>query len=472
MALRLAATTLWAAQAWVDGRWQQGVLLNLGIDGHWAKVAIGQPAPPGAQVLPGPALPGMVNAHSHAFQRAFAGLAERRSAAQDDFWGWRERMYAVAQRISAEQLQAVATQLYSELLQGGYTHVCEFHYLHHPPDVGPDPATSTDPLTMARALVAAARATGIGLTLLPVLYERAGFDAPRLRPEQRRFDADVDAVLAMRQGLRGLDVPLLNVGTAIHSLRAAAPASIARLVAALDHDGAPIHIHIAEQTAEVDACLAATGRRPLEWLCQEVPLDARWQLVHATHATPAEIDTVAASGAGVVLCPGTEANLGDGLADLPRWLAQRVPLALGSDSQVCRAWPAELRLLEYGQRLALRQRNVAAAPELGLDSSAQRLFNRTLAGGAASAGFDAWGLVAGARADLLVLDPRSVLGVPAPQRLDALVFASDVPRWREVWVAGRRVLANGAWPGQVTAAEDFVRAMSALWPDQAAPGPA
>ena len=455
---------LWVAQAWVAGGWQPNVLLTLGRDGHWSSVLPGQAAPPGARVLPGPALPGMVNAHSHAFQRAFAGLAERRSAATDDFWGWRERMYGVALRISPAQLQAVATQLYAELLQGGYTQVCEFHYLHHAPDGLP----YAEPLVMAQALIAAAQATGIGLTLLPVLYERAGFDASVLRTEQRRFAADVDAVLRMRQGLRALShaaaAPQVTVGTAIHSLRAAAPASIARLIAALELDDAPIHIHIAEQTAEVDACLAATGCRPIEWLCREVPLDARWQLVHATHATPAEIDAVAATGAGVVLCPSTEANLGDGLADLPRWLAQRVPLAIGSDSQVGRSWPAELRLLEYGQRLALRQRNVASAPELGLESSAQRLFNRAQAGGAAAAGFDAWGLADGARADLLVLDPRCVPGVPAPSSLDALVFASDSPSWREVWVAGRLVMVDGAAQASPTIADEFGAAMAMLWP--------
>ena len=455
---------LWATQAWVAGKWQPDVLLSVGPDGHWSSVLSGQAAPPGARVLPGPALPGMVNAHSHAFQRAFAGLAERRSAATDDFWGWRERMYGVALRISPAQLQAVATQLYAELLQGGYTQVCEFHYLHHAPDGQP----YAEPLVMAQALIAAAQATGIGLTLLPVLYERAGFDASVLRTEQRRFAADVDAVLTMRQGLRALShaagAAQFKVGTAIHSLRAAAPASIARLIAALEHDDAPIHIHIAEQTAEVDACLAATGCRPIEWLCRELALDSRWQLIHAIHATPAEIDAVAATGAGVVLCPSTEANLGDGLADLSRWLAQRVPLAIGSDSQVGRSWPAELRLLEYGQRLALRQRNVASAPELGLESSAQRLFNRAQAGGAAAAGFDAWGLADGARADLLVLDPRCVPGVPAPSSLDALVFASDSPSWREVWVAGRLVLVDGAAQASPTIADEFGAAMAMLWP--------
>ncbi len=458
-----AATTLWAARAWVDGRWQDDVLLRTGDDGHWASVQTGRPAPPEAQVLPGPALPGMVNAHSHAFQRAFAGLAERRSGGHDDFWGWRERMYAVALRVSPEQLQALATRLYVELLQGGYTQVCEFHYLHHDRDGRP----YADALTMAQALVAAARASGIGLTLLPALYQRAGFDAAGLLPEQRRFATDVESLLAMRQSLRGLAAPALRVGVAIHSLRAATPTAIAALAAALQGDDAPIHIHIAEQRAEVDACLAATGSRPIEWLCQALPLDRRWQLVHATHATPAEIEAVAACGAGVVLCPATEANLGDGLADLPRWLAQEVPLALGSDSQVCRNWPAELRLLEYGQRLTLRQRNVAAAPRLGQDATAQRLFNRALAGGAAAAGFGAWGLAAGARADLLVLDPDQpgLLGVPAAQQLDALVFAADAPGFAQVWVAGRQVLTDPA--GLARAQADFASAMAGIWTDQA-----
>ena len=457
--LPAAPTTLWAPQAWVAGGWQRDVLLTIDAQGRWAGVQPGQSRPADARVLPGSALPGLVNAHSHAFQRAFAGLAERRSAAQDDFWSWRERMYGVALRISPEQLQVVATQLYAELLQGGYTQVCEFHYLHH----GLDGTPYADRLTMAQALIAAAQATGIGLTLLPVLYQRAGFDTPTLRAEQRRFAADADAVLAMRAALRALRAPGVDVGTAIHSLRAAEPAAIAQLVAALDGDDAPIHIHIAEQAAEVDACVAATGQRSVEWLCHHVALDKRWQLVHATHASAAEIDAVAASGAGVVLCPSTEANLGDGLADLPHWLASGVPLSIGSDSQVCRSWPQELRLLEYGQRLARRQRNVAAAPESGQASSAQRLFNRALVGGAAAAGFDAWGLAVGARADLLVLDDtqHGVQGVPLPQQLDALVFAADAPAWRQVWVAGRQLHTDGAL--RVGRGNAFAQAMAALW---------
>jgi formimidoylglutamate deiminase len=454
---------LWAPRAWICGHWQDAVLLRAGADGHWAEVRCGTPAPPQATVLPGPVLPGLVDAHSHAFQRAFAGLAERRTGEHDDFWSWRDRMYGVALRITPAQLRAVAAQLYAELLCGGYTQVCEFHYLHHDEDGAPYP----DPLAMSRALADAAAGTGIGLTLLPVLYQRAGFLQPLLRPDQRRFATDARGVLALRDGVRAWRLPRVDAGVAIHSLRAAAPASIHELVRGLDGDAGPIHIHIAEQTAEVDDCLAATGARPIEWLAREWPLDARWQLVHATHALPAEIDAVAASGAGIVLCPSTEANLGDGLADLPRWLATGVPLTLGSDSNVTRCWTEELRWLDYGQRLLLRQRNVAALPSAHEGATAARLFERMLTGGGAAAGPPLWGLQRGARADLLVLDTQApgLLGVPTSHTLDALVFATDAPALSEVWVAGRRVVAGGVPVDAPEIAAAFADAMAALWPD-------
>ena len=344
--------------------------------------------------------------------------------------------------------------------------MCEFHYLHHDENGQP----YADPLAMSRALADAATAAGIGLTLLPVLYERAGFAQPRLRPDQRRFATDVDSLLALRDGVRAWALPRVNAGVAIHSLRAAAPASIHALVQRLQHDSGPIHIHVAEQTAEVEDCVAATGARPIEWLAREGLLDARWQLVHATQTTPGEIDAVAARGAGVVLCPSTEANLGDGLADLPRWLAAGVPLTLGSDSNVCRHWAEELRWLDHGQRLLHRQRNVSASPALHDGATAARLFERTLAGGAAAAGLPAWGLLKGARADLLVLDTQvpGLLGVPASHALDALVFATSAPALREVWVAGRRVVAGGRPLGAKGSSGrfdiDFAGAMAELWP--------
>ena len=449
---------LWAARAWVAGRWRASVLLESAADGHWSAVQPETLQPDGATVLAGPALPGLVNAHGHAFQRAFAGLAERRDSDGDDFWGWRDRMYRVALRMTPEQLEAVATQLYIELLHGGYTHMCEFHYLQH----ASDGSRYDDSLAMTHALIRAAATAGIGVTMLPVLYGRAGFQQPALRDDQRRFATTPDDVLRLRDGVRAMKAPLVGAGVAIHSLRAASADSLFELVERCDGDEGPIHIHIAEQTGEVDDCIAATGARPIEWLAQHVALDARWQLVHATHAMPHEIALVTESGAGVVICPSTEANLGDGFCDLPRWLASRAVLSIGSDSHVTRDWREELRLLEYGQRLLLRQRNIAAAPELGSPASAQRLFNCSLSGGATAAGFTNWGLQPGARADLLVVDTNdaSLLGLPDEHLLDALVFSSPSRPWRDVMVCGRWVVRDHRH--DVDAAQAFRAAMLAL----------
>jgi formimidoylglutamate deiminase len=453
---RAVNSLLWAPRAWVRGRWADAVLLEADRNGRWSRIEIGVATSAEATVLAGPALPGLVDAHSHAFQRAFAGLAERRDSVHDDFWSWRDRMYGVALRIEPETLRDVATQLYVELLRGGYTQVCEFHYLQHDRDGTP----YADPGTLAWALADAATAAGIGLTLLPVLYERAGFTQPALRDDQRRFATSADSVLALQRAAQGFGVPC---GVAIHSLRAARPESIARVA-----DGAgsgPIHVHVAEQTGEVDDCLAATGARPIEWLAKNARLDARWQLVHATHATADEIDAVAASGAGVVICPTTEANLGDGLPDLPRWLASATPLSIGSDSQVCRDALEELRLLEFGQRLIRRERNVAADPQHE-PATAARLFERVLAGGGAAAGHAQWGFVEGARADLLVADPscEATLGVPGDSLLDALVFASAARPWRDVMVAGRWVLREHRHVEGEAIAARFTQAMHRLWP--------
>jgi len=401
-----------------------------------------------------------VNAHSHAFQRAFAGAAERREAASDDFWSWRDRMYAVALRIGTAQLRAVAAQLYVELLRGGYTHVCEFHYLRRDRD-GREHA---DPLAMSWALADAAADAGIGLTILPVLYERAGFAADSLRDDQRRFRSSPAETFAAATRIRAAARPLVDSGLAIHSLRAASAASIAALARLADAFPGPIHIHVAEQTGEVDECVAATGARPIEWLVREGRLDARWQLVHATHATAQEIAAVGASGAGIVACPSTEANLGDGLCDLPGWLDAGVPITIGSDSHVTRDWCEELRLLEYGQRLSRRERNVAAAPELGVASTAERLVSRMLAGCPAAAGQDAWGLVAGARGDALVVDASAdaLLGVAAERSLDALVFSGPSAPWRDVMVAGRWVVRDGVHAAAPAIAARFVAAMREL----------
>ncbi|ARV18022.1 8-oxoguanine deaminase [Curvibacter sp. AEP1-3] len=451
----------WAPQAWVNGRWERDVCLEVDARGHWAAITPGvTPAPTHATVLPGPVLPGLVNAHSHAFQRAFAGLAERRETEADDFWSWRDRMYGAALRITPAQMRAVAAQLYVELLQGGYTQVCEFHYLHHQEDGQP----YADEATMVWALADAAQDAGMGLTLLPVLYERAGFQQSNLRPDQRRFAGTPDFIARLQATVQASGRPLLNAGVAIHSLRAASAASIDALLAHVGDAHMPIHIHVAEQMQEVRDCLAATGQRPIAHLAQRWSMDSRWQLVHATHTEAAEIEAVARSGAGIVICPSTEGNLGDGFADLPGWLAAGVPMALGSDSHVGRQWNEEIRWLEYGQRLRLQQRNVAAA-QGHQPATAARLLEAAVHAGAAASGHANWGLQVGARADALVLDVQApgLLGVPGSHLLDALVFATHPPAIRDVYVAGQHVIRQGQHPAQSAVAQHFEAAMRELW---------
>jgi formimidoylglutamate deiminase len=452
---------LWAPRAWLKTGWQDNVVLAIDSSGRWSDITPDIATPPrDAQVLAGPVLPALLNTHSHSFQRAFAGLAERRESNADDFWSWRDRMYRVALRITPDHLRAVAAHLFIELLRGGYTHVCEFHYLQHDRDGKP----YADPLELSWAVADAAHEAGIGLTMLPVLYERAGFAQPKLREDQRRFRTSPQSVWAAQHTIATSGRPLLNAGVAIHSLRAAAPESIDMLRKLADGFDGPIHIHVAEQMAEVEDCLAATGARPIEWLARERLLDSRWQLVHATHSVPKEISAVAASGAGVVICPSTEGNLGDGLCDLPGWLDAGVPITLGSDSHVTREWREELRWLDYGQRLARRQRNVAAAPNNGEPSTAHNLFTRVLDGGRA-AGEPKWGLVPGARADALVVDMQgaSLLGIPAAQLLDALVFSSPGRPWRDVMVAGKWVVQDHRHAAAETVARRFEAAMREIW---------
>jgi len=454
--------TFFAPQAWVQGAWAKDVLLTVAANGSWHSVQPGATAQQqaGAVQLPGPVLPGLVNAHSHAFQRAMAGLTERRSAgahASDDFWSWRDRMYSAANRITPEQLEAIAGQLYAELLAGGYTEVCDFHYLHN--DVSG--AAYADPAEMSLALVRAARRTGIGLTLLPTLYMRSGFKAAGLREDQRRFSSTPGSVMRVVEQVRRQTQgdARIHVGVAVHSLRAAEPAALKELTAAAKQAGLPVHIHIAEQTQEVEDCIAHTGQRPIEWLLNNAEVDARWNLVHATHATAAELQGVQGKGAAIVICPATEANLGDGVFDLPAYAAAGGKWAIGSDSHVTRSWPEELRLLEYSQRLTLRQRNIAARV-LGHESSAAGLFEAALAGGLPATGQMQAGLAPGQRADFVTLDLESpaLLGVPAGHLLDALVFSSPGAAFGEVFVAGQRVATPSPERAQA-----FARAMRELW---------
>ena len=470
METAVTTATLWAPVAWlgtaVSKGWANNVLLEIDAAGYWSNINVGVSREDAQQrsatVVNGPLLPGVVNAHSHAFQRAFAGLAERRHSEHDDFWSWRDRMYRVALAISPQQLKAVASQLYLELLRGGYTHVCEFHYLHHAPDGTP----YDDPLTTSWMLIAAAQEVGIGLTMLPVLYERSGFTATALRDDQRRFGTNaawvLDAQARITRYAQGGSV--VNAGVAVHSLRAASPASIQALASSAQ---GPIHIHVAEQTGEVDECITVTGLRPVEWLAKHHVLDSRWQLIHATHVTQSEIDSVARSGACAVICPTTEANLGDGTTDLGTWLSAGTALAIGSDSHVTRDWREELRLLEYGQRLQHRARNISASPATGHNATAERLLSRIVTGGAAAGGQKLWGLTVGARADALVVNSSqpALLGVPDSRTLDALVFSSPSAPFDDVMVAGRWLIRDGAHPKADAIAAAFNDAMRQLWSD-------
>ncbi len=456
----------WAAQAWLtqaDGSqgWHENVRLKTDGAGNWCEISAGISAHDarlaGAEIIKGALLPGLVNAHSHAFQRAFAGLAEQRNGQDDDFWSWRDRMYRVALAISPEEFKAIATQLYIELLRGGYTHVCEFHYVHHAPDGSP----YADPFTMTWALTEAAHDAGIGLTLLPVVYERAGMDQEALRTDQRRFAADAQWAMRCAEAVNTRTNVKLNAGVALHSIRAATPQSIRAVAAQCQH---PIHIHISEQTAEVDACVAATGARPVRWLTDTVALDTRWNLVHATHVDAEEIALVARAGASVVICPTTEANLGDGITRIPHWFAEKVPLSIGSDSHVCRDAFEELRLMEYGQRLMLRKRNVLANAQTGLASTAARLFSESVAAGARACGAAQTGLRVGARADALVLDTTApnLLGIAMENWLDVRTFSSPSTPFENVMVAGQWMIRNGQHAYDTRSKSAFIAAMNAL----------
>ena len=446
-----------APMAWVNGAWAADVLLGVGADGRWNEVTCAAPpaAQQGALRLDGPVLPGLVNGHSHAFQRSMAGLAERSDGASDDFWSWRERMYSAANRISPEQLEAIAAFLYGELLAAGYTQVCEFHYLHNAPGGRP----YAEPAEMSLALMRAARRAGIGLTLLPTLYMRSGFAAAGLREDQLRFASTPDSVLRIGRSIRAQagEGGLVTTGVALHSLRAVDEAALLELAAGAG--SAPLHIHIAEQLLEVDDCVARHGRRPVEWLLDKAPVNERWNLVHATHCTPAELEGLRHRGASIVVCPSTEANLGDGVFDLARWLGQSGRWSIGSDSHVTRSWRDELRLLEYSQRLTRRQRNVAARAALR-ESSAAALFQGAVEGGSAAAGLPLAGLAPGQRADFVVIDAEApaLLGVPPGDVLDALVFSSPEARLAQVFVSGRRVE-----PATPEMRARFVSAMRALW---------
>jgi formimidoylglutamate deiminase len=465
--------------------WARDVLVSVADDGHISAITGAPGTTTGPAMVPDSAattasasisgfapveriagfvVPGMANAHSHAFQRGMAGGAEYRLSARDSFWTWRNAMYALANRITPDDLKIIATQLFIEMLKSGYTSVAEFHYLHRRPDGDLYPPGSG----LWDAICDAAAATGIALTLLPTLYQTSDFAARPLRSDQARFALETDGFIRAVEERAGRErraaSATLRTGAAFHSLRAVplpvlemATRTLRQIDAAL-----PLHIHVAEQTQEVESCKAHTGKRPVELLADTGLLDAHWCLVHATHTTPAELQRIAASGASVCVSITTEANLGDGFFDTPRFLKSGGRLCVGSDSQSTVSPAEELRWLEYQQRLKKRRRVVLAdklEPHVG-----SRLWREAARDGAQAIGQPAGALAVGLRADWLVLDRThpSMAGVSAETSLDHLVFAGGDAAIRDVMVAGRWVVKDGHHGAELPLRSQFSDLMARL----------
>ncbi len=440
-----------APRALIGGTWQDDVVIAVDDQGTIAEITKNAG---GSEGLRGAVVPGMANLHSHAFQRAMAGLTEVRGAPDDDFWSWRELMYRFVARITPDQAHAIARHLYIEMLLNGYTAVAEFHYVHNDPQ-GKRYSNAGE---MLFRHLEAAREAQIAITLLPSLYSWSDFGARPLREAQRRFASGTHEVLALVEAARGWAQgdPDVVVGVSPHSLRAADPAQLQDLLSGMSviDAAAPIHIHAAEQTKEVDDCLAWSGLRPVAWLLEHMKPDARWCLVHATHLDAAEIAGLAASGAVAGLCPSTEGNLGDGMFPLTEYRDARGSYGIGGDSHVSRDPAEELRMLEYVQRLRHRRRNLvvsAAQPSVGAS-----LWSEAAAGGGRALGRRMGDIAPGMRADLVVLEAAQ--GDP----LNTLIFSGESGLVRDVMVAGRWVVRAGRHPGSEAAAAAFRSAVAAL----------
>ena len=463
----MTGTTYFAERALLPDGWARDVRLEVGDDGALTAV---QPdsSSNGAVALKGPALPGMPNLHSHAFQRAMAGLTERAriaagDAGEDSFWTWREVMYGFVRRLNPDQVQAIAAQLYVEMLEAGYTAVGEFHYLHHDPEGAP----YDDPAEMSRRVIAAARSSGIGLTHLPVLYGYGGFGGKPAGEGQRRFLNTPERYLELLALIHGevRDDPQLHLGIAPHSLRAVTPESLAAALDGINEldNEAPVHIHVAEQQPEVRDCIDWSGLRPTEWLLTHQDLDPRWCLVHATHMTDEEAVALARTGAVVGLCPTTEANLGDGVFPAGAYLGAGGEIGIGSDSHISVSPVEELRWLEYSQRLTLKRRNLLAG-EGGSPSVGARLYKAALAGGARALGRPIGRLAIGCRADLLVLDGElpCLWGKDGDVLLDAVMFAGNRNPVRDVMVGGAWLVGEGRHRDRDAILADYRAVIAAL----------
>jgi formimidoylglutamate deiminase len=465
--------SLWLESALLPGGWARQVRISA-AGGRIQSVASGTPAQPGDECH-AIGVPGLPNVHSHAFQRGLAGLTERRGPTDDSFWTWRELMYRFLDRMGPEELEAISALCFAEMLEAGFTQVGEFHYVHR----DCDGVLYADPAELASRVAAAAAASGIGLTLLPVFYAHGGFGGAAPAPRQRRFITDTDTFARLVESCRRLVRPLAgaSVGVAPHSLRAVTPAELAAVVGLAA--GGVIHIHVAEQIREVEDCVAWSGARPIEWLLGAQPVDERWCLVHATHATDAELAGIGARAAVVGLCPLTESSLGDGIFPAVHFLAAHGRIGIGTDSNILLDAAAELRTLEYSQRLARRARNVlagAAAASTGrslydaaLAGGWQALGGPTRSGGTAGAALPPpdvprVGLVAGAPFDLVTL----AAGHPAlierqgDEILDSWLFSGGRELVDCVWRAGVKLVSGGRHHGRGALVARYARALHQL----------
>ncbi len=427
-------TILHAKSALLADGWARDVTVQIGVDGRITSL---DPAPADHHVdilLPAPG-----NVHSHAFQRAMAGLSERRGGrAQDSFWTWRQLMFRFLDHLTPDDVQAIAAQVQMEMLEAGYAAVGEFHYLHHQPGGAP----YDDPGEMYARIAAATEQTGIGLTLLPVLYQQGGVDGRGLDPGQVRFGNDLDNYFTLLDGAKSVVSGLPDdtvLGAAPHSLRAVARDALRAVVAETD---GPLHLHLAEQKAEVDEIQTAYGARPVQWLLDNQPPDARWCLIHCTQMLPHETTGLAATGAVAGLCPITEGSLGDGIFDGVRWTGAGGAMAVGSDSNIRISLSEELRQLEYTQRLRDHARAVLAHPGA---STGRCLYDAVLKGGAQALGRNSGAIAPGQVADLLALDGKAVdlTGRQEDMALDTWVFTTGDQLVHDVWSAGRHVVQDG-----------------------------
>jgi len=429
--------TLWAQQALLAEGWAREVRVDIGEDGRIA--AITPDAEPAGTRL-GALLPAPCNAHSHAFQRAMAGLTERRGDdPTDTFWTWRQLMYRFLDQITPDQVQAIAALVQMEMLEAGFATNVEFHYLHHQPDGAP----YADLAEMAGRIAAASVETGIGLTLLPVQYQFGGCDRRPVGPGQRRFYNDPDRYAQLLERTRDSLATLpadTALGVAPHSLRAVGPEALKEAAGLMP--GAPVHMHIAEQIAEVEEVEACLGARPVEWALETLPIDARWCLIHATQMQPHETAGLAATGAVAGLCPLTEASLGDGIFDGVRFLGAGGRIAIGSDSNIRISLAEEMRQLDCSQRLRDHSRAALATPDR---STGRRIFEAICSGGARAAGREAGAIAVGAWADLLALDTDHIdlSGLSGDTLIDSFAFTGDNRMVGDVWAAGRHMVRGG-----------------------------